>query len=46
MMLSEFEFLPIYRADLAGSRTLSFTFTWQQNVTLHKNIIAKQYKYL
>ena len=25
MLLSEFEFLPIYRADLAGSRTLSFT---------------------
>ena len=24
MLLSEFDFLPIYRADLAGSRTLSF----------------------
>ena len=25
MLLSEFHFLPIYRADLAGSRTLSFS---------------------
>ena len=25
MLLSEFDFLPIYRADLAGSRTLSFS---------------------
>ena len=24
MLLNEFDFLPIYRADLAGSRTLSF----------------------
>ena len=24
MLLSKFDFLPIYRADLAGSRTLSF----------------------
>ena len=24
MLLSEFDVLPIYRADLAGSRTLSF----------------------
>ena len=24
MLLSEFDFLPVYRADLAGSRTLSF----------------------
>ena len=25
MLLSEFDFLQIYRADLAGSRTLSFS---------------------
>ena len=25
MLLSEFDFLPIHRADLAGSRTLSFS---------------------
>ena len=24
MLLSEFDFLPVYRADLAGSRTLTF----------------------
>ena len=26
MLLGEFDFLSIYRADLAGSRTLSFNF--------------------
>ena len=29
MLVSEFDFLTIYRADLAGSRTLSFTDSWR-----------------
>ena len=31
MLQSEFDFLPIYRADLAGSRTLSF---WMKQTRL------------
>ena len=34
-LLSEFDFVPVYKADLAGSRTLSFK-KW--NLKLEKNI--------
>ena len=37
MLLSEFDFLPIYRADLAGSRTLSF-----DHISLIYGIIGTQ----
>ena len=37
MLLSEFDFLPIYRADLAGSRTLSFTANDAHGMHDHRN---------
>ena len=34
MLLGEFDFLPIYRADLAGSRTLSFADKMAEEATV------------
>ena len=38
MLLSEFDFLPIYRADLAGSRTLSFIGPYWKGLGRDRNV--------
>ena len=48
MLLSEFEFLPIYRADLAGSRTLSFVHvcpSFSNNVFFFHSFFIFYYRY-